>query len=73
MAAHVTRKLIFGGTIWYAIYAVHTGIQQESLQLLDWPAVCRQIACFSSTPMAADRLLQSGLPMGNTKVALCQL
>ena len=43
-------------------------IQQESLQLLDWPAVCSQVACFASTPMAADQILQRGLPMGASKV-----
>lgn len=43
-------------------------IQQESLRLLDWPAVCSQVACFASTPMAADQILQRGLPMGASKV-----
>lgn len=43
-------------------------MQQESLQLLDWPAVCIQVACFAATPMAADQLLQSGLPMGASQV-----
>lgn len=43
-------------------------IQQESLDLLDWPAVCRQVACFASTPMAAEELLCGSLPMGRTQV-----
>ena len=43
-------------------------IQQESLQLLDWRAVCAQVACFAATPMAADQILQTGLPMGASQV-----
>ena len=38
------------------------------MHLLDWPAVCSQVACFAATPMAADQLLQSGLPMGASQV-----
>jgi DNA mismatch repair protein MutS2 len=38
------------------------------MDLLDWPAVCRQVACFASTPMAAEQLLQGGLPMGRAQV-----
>ena len=48
-------------------------IQEESLQLLDWPAVCSQVACFASTPMAADQILQHGLPMGKSKVTLASI
>ena len=48
-------------------------IQQESLQLLDWPAVCSQVACFASTPMAADQILQRGLPMGASRVTLLSI
>ena len=48
-------------------------LQQESLQLLDWPAVCSQVACFASTPMAADQILQRGLPMGASKVILLSI
>ena len=40
----------------------------ESLQLLDWPAVCAQVACFAATPMASDQILHSGLPMGASQV-----
>ena len=48
-------------------------IEQESLQLLDWPAVCSQVACFASTPMAADQILQRGLPMGASQVKLLSM
>ena len=43
-------------------------VQQESLQLLDWPALCRQVAAFAATPMAAEQLLQGGLPIGGSQV-----
>ena len=48
-------------------------IQEESLQLLDWPAVCSQVACFASTALAADQILQHGLPMGMSKVTLASI
>ena len=41
---------------------------KESLVLLEWPALCRQVAAFASTPMAAQRILLSGLPIGRCKV-----
>lgn len=44
--------------------------EKESLQVLEWPALCRQVAAFASTPMAARSILLSGLPMGRSKVFL---
>lgn len=44
-------------------------VQRESMQLLDWPALCRQVAAFAATPMAAEMLLQEGLPLGSTQVS----
>ena len=38
-------------------------VDAESAQLLEWPAVCAQVAAFSSTPAAAERVLSSGLPL----------
>ena len=53
------------------------GTKKESLALLEWPALCRQVAAFASTPMAAQWILLSGLPIGRSKVRcsaakLCQ-
>ena len=42
--------------------------RKESLVLLEWPALCQQVAAFASTPMAAQRILLSGLPFGRSKV-----
>ena len=44
------------------------GTRKESLILLEWPALCRQVAAFASTPMAAQRVLLSGLPIGRSRV-----
>lgn len=41
---------------------------QESLVVLEWPALCKQVAAFASTAMAAQRILKSGLPLGQSKV-----
>ncbi|KAI8474386.1 MAG: hypothetical protein J3K34DRAFT_139599, partial [Monoraphidium minutum] len=38
-------------------------VEEESLEILEWPAVCRQVACFCRTPMASERVL-AGLPLG---------
>ncbi len=43
-------------------------VQAESLQLLDWPALCAQVAAFASTPLAAEPLLRGRLPVGESQV-----
>lgn len=40
----------------------------ESLSLLEWPAISRQLASFCYTAMNAERFLQEGAPMGSTQV-----
>lgn len=41
--------------------------ERESLQLLEWPALCRQVACFAQTPMGAEVALRCALPMGRSQ------
>jgi hypothetical protein len=41
--------------------------QQESLLLLEWPSVCRQVATFCGTSMAAEQLLSGRLPIGSSQ------
>ena len=43
-------------------------VDAESAQLLEWPAVCAQVAAFTSTPAAAERVLSSGLPLAASLV-----
>jgi DNA mismatch repair protein MutS2 len=38
--------------------------EEEGLQLLEWPAVCAQVASFCGTSMAAELLQGGGLPLG---------
>eukprot|EP00798_Chlamydomonas_sp_ICE-L_P021553 gene21553-28546_t len=40
--------------------------QAESLEVLEWPAVCKQVACFAQTVMAAQQLARGGLPIGGS-------
>jgi hypothetical protein len=42
-------------------------VEEESLQILEWPAVCRQVACFCRTSMAAERVAGGLLPLGATR------
>ncbi|KAK9809345.1 hypothetical protein WJX73_007359 [Symbiochloris irregularis] len=44
-----------------------TQVYLESLDLLEWPAVCRQVAAFTRCPTAAEVLLSSGLPLGKSQ------
>ncbi len=46
---------------------------QESLQLLEWPALCRQVACFAQTPMGAEVALRYSLPVGRSRAESEQL
>lgn len=46
---------------------------QESLQLLEWPALCRQVACFAQTPMGAEVALRCALPVGRSRAESEQL
>jgi len=48
-------------------------VQQESMALLEWPSLCRQVAAFASTPLGARRIMLSGLPIGRSKVRACNL
>uniref|UniRef100_A0A383W1M4 DNA mismatch repair proteins mutS family domain-containing protein n=1 Tax=Tetradesmus obliquus TaxID=3088 RepID=A0A383W1M4_TETOB len=41
--------------------------QRQSLELLEWPAVCRQVAAFCGTSMAAELLLAGQLPIGSSR------
>ena len=41
--------------------------ERESLQLLEWPALCRQVACFAQTPMGAEVALRCTLPVGRSR------
>lgn len=38
--------------------------EQESLTLLEWPALCRQVACFTQTSIGAETALSCRLPIG---------
>ena len=40
--------------------------ERESLQLLEWPGLCRQVACFTKTPMGAEVALRCALPVGRS-------
>lgn len=40
---------------------------EESLQLLEWPALCRQVACFAQTPMGAEVAMRCALPVGRSQ------
>jgi hypothetical protein len=43
-------------------------VQAESLQLLDWRALCAQVAAFAATPLAAEPLLRGELRLGAAQV-----
>ena len=43
---------------------------KESLELLEWPALCSQVAAFASTSLAARHITQQGLALGNSEVSL---
>lgn len=36
----------------------------ETLKLLEWPELCRQVAAFTQTVVAAEQILTVGLPLG---------
>jgi hypothetical protein len=40
----------------------------QSRELLEWPALSRQVACFCSVAITAERFLESGVPLGATQV-----
>ena len=40
--------------------------EQESLELLEWPALCRQVACFTQTAIGAEMALDCRLPVGRS-------
>lgn len=40
--------------------------ERESLALLEWPALCRQVACFAQTPMGAE-VAVGALPVGRSQ------
>jgi DNA mismatch repair protein MutS2 len=41
--------------------------ERESLELLEWPALCRQVARFARTPMGAEVAAAAQLPMGGSQ------
>ncbi|KAG2444396.1 hypothetical protein HXX76_001149 [Chlamydomonas incerta] len=41
--------------------------ERESLAILEWPAVCKQVACFCGTSVAADLVARGGLPRGRSR------
>ncbi|KAG1678593.1 hypothetical protein FOA52_012600 [Chlamydomonas sp. UWO 241] len=41
--------------------------QAESLGVLQWPEVCRQVACFCSTVMGVQRVVSGRLPIGRSQ------
>lgn len=41
--------------------------EEESLELLEWPALCRQVACFTQTAIGAELALDCRLPLGRTQ------
>jgi len=43
-------------------------VDSESAELLEWPAVCAQVAAFTSTSAAAEAVLSSGVPLGRSLV-----
>ncbi|KAF5840879.1 muts domain V-domain-containing protein [Dunaliella salina] len=42
-------------------------IELDSLRVLEWPDVCKQVASFCGTVMAAQRLAQGQLPVGRSQ------
>eukprot|EP00850_Spirogloea_muscicola_P011396 SM000070S21362 [mRNA] locus=s70:568431:573558:- [translate_table: standard] len=42
-------------------------VQEEALRLLEWPAVCRQVAAFASTPMGERLAAEARLPLGASR------
>ncbi|GAB4822194.1 hypothetical protein N2152v2_009240 [Parachlorella kessleri] len=38
--------------------------EQESLELLEWPALCQQVSCFMQTTLGAEVALRCRLPIG---------
>lgn len=47
--------------------------EAESLELLEWPSLCRQVACFAQTPMGAELALRCALPVGRSRLESEQL
>ncbi len=43
---------------------MRTEVERESLEVLEWRAVCKQVACFCGTSMAAERIARELLPRG---------
>lgn len=57
---------------WYRLYnqsftPVPAAAEEESLALLEWPALCRQVACFAQTPLGAEVAARGALPIGRTQ------
>ena len=43
-------------------------VEQESLSVLEWPAVCRQVAAFPELRRSALQIVVLGLQLGQTQV-----
>ena len=39
-------------------------VESDSLDLLEWPLLCQQVACFAQTTRGAQTIVRGGLPMG---------
>ncbi|GAQ84173.1 putative MutS homolog 2 [Klebsormidium nitens] len=49
------------------------GVQEEALRLLEWPALCKQVAEFASTPIAVAMAQAGQLRIGRTQAESVQL
>ena len=47
--------------------AASTNAEQESLDILEWPAVCKQVAAFCGTSVAAAAVAAGQLPIGSSQ------
>ena len=41
-------------------------LQKETLQTLEWPSICRQLAAFTSTPMGLHAARNANIPIGRS-------
>ncbi len=44
--------------------------EQETYKLLEWPELCKQVAAFTKTVFAAERVLNGEIPIGKSQVRL---
>lgn len=46
------------------------GIVEESMELLEWPSLCKQVAAFAQTSSTAQHIAKNFLAMGKSEVGL---